>query len=154
MITFLLSIGYLRFEDSLGVPYYRLFNVIWLPFLKIQKFRVPSLKIRKFRVISVSCFLIEMKFKFKLGCCLIMENVSFSIPHLRKKYFQIYTQQTQENPTNNRTQIETKQNKTLVPRTYRFRKFSTFLMSQIDKNNIFKDDSIFFLYFLKHFGDD
>ena len=32
-------------------------------------------------------------------------------------------------------------------------KFSKFLMSQIDINNTFQDDSIIFLYFLKHFGN-
>ena len=37
-----------------------------------------------------------MKFKFKLGCCLIMENVAFPIPYLRKLIFKIYIQKTQE----------------------------------------------------------
>ena len=102
--TFPLSIGYLMLEDSLGDPYYRLINVLWLPFLKIKKFRVPSLeknrvhslKIRKFRVNFISCFLQEMKFIFKLGCCLIMEDVSFSIPHLRKTILKIHIQKTPE----------------------------------------------------------
>ena len=35
-----------------------------------------------------------MKFIFKLGCCLIRENVSFSIPPLRKIIFKLYTQKT------------------------------------------------------------
>ena len=34
-----LTIGYLMLDDSLGVPYHRLFNVIWFPFLKTKKFR-------------------------------------------------------------------------------------------------------------------
>ena len=101
MIPFLLTIGYLMLNDSLGYPYYRLINVgwylpspyyrlinvLWLPFLKIKKFRVPSLKIRKFRVISCSCFLIDMKFISKLLSCLVMENVAFFNPHLHKTYF-------------------------------------------------------------------
>ena len=53
-------------------------------------------------------FLIEMKFIFKLGCCLIMENVSFSTPPLRKIIFKIYTQETQENPKKNRNEIQNK----------------------------------------------
>ena len=87
------------FDDSLP-PYYRLINVIWLPFLKIKKFRVPSLKIRKFRVISCSCFLIEMKFISKSVCCLVMENVAFVNPHLRKIIFKIYIQKIQEKSWN------------------------------------------------------
>ena len=104
MIPFLLSIGYLMLNGSLGstyyrlfnvrwyfpFPYYRLINVLWLPFLKIKN-RIPSLKIKKFRVNSCSCFLIEMKFIFKLGCCLIMGNVAFSILHLHKNIFQYIT---------------------------------------------------------------
>ena len=71
-------------------PYYRLINVLWLPFLKIKKFRVQSFKIRKFRVESCSCFLIETKFISKLLWILLMENESFSIPHLRKIWFTKY----------------------------------------------------------------
>ena len=37
-------------------------------------------------------FLIEMKFISKLLWCLVMENVAFFNPHLRKIIFKIYTQ--------------------------------------------------------------
>ena len=61
-------------------------------------------------------------------------------PHLRKIIFKIYTQKTQENPTNKqqKTRNNRKQHRqNLVPRTYRFRKFSKFCEVQIGKNNIF-----------------
>ena len=38
---------------------------------------------------SVSCFLIEMKFISKLLWCLVMENVAFFNPHLRKIVFKV-----------------------------------------------------------------
>ena len=51
-----------------------------------------------------------MKFIFKLWCCLIMENVSFSIPHLRKIIFKIYSQKntrkSNKKRNNQTTQIE------------------------------------------------
>ena len=75
---------------NLPSPYYRLFYVLWLPFLKIKKFRDHSFKIRKFRVESCSCFLTQMKFISKLLWILLMENESFSIPHLRKIWFTKY----------------------------------------------------------------
>ena len=65
-----------------------------------KKFRVPSLeKVQgtfhentKFRVKLCSCFLTQTKFIFKLGCCLIMKNVQFPIPHLPKIILEIYIQ--------------------------------------------------------------
>ena len=73
-----------------------------------------------------------MKFKSKLGCCLVMENVAFFNPHLRKiwgkiqkccsKKWWVYLSQISKIPNFSDTQIST--------------------------NNIFKDDSIFFLILL------
>ena len=50
------------------------------------------MKIKKFRVISCSCFLIDMKFISKLLLILLMENESFSVPHLHKIILKIYIQ--------------------------------------------------------------
>ena len=43
-----------------------------------KKKQVP-VQILRIHQICISCFLIDMKLKSKLGCCLVMENVSFSI---------------------------------------------------------------------------
>ena len=121
----------------------RIINVGWLPSLKMKKFRVPSLKIRKFRVISISCFLQEMKFIFKLGCCLIMKNVSFSIPHLRKNIFQnIESKNTKNQDTNER-----KSKKIWYLGHTDFDKFRNFLCPRLTKLISFQDDSIIFLVF-------
>ena len=77
-----------------------------------------------------------MKFISKLLWCLVMENVAFFNPHLRKIIFKICTQEITRKSEQIRKQSKNKSTN-LVPRTYRFRKFSKFLMSQIDKNNIF-----------------
>ena len=110
-------------------------------------------------MISCSCFLIDMKFKFKLGCCLIMENVSFSIPPLRKIIFKIYTQKNHEKirgENKNETKSpppKTKQNKSnnLLPRTYRFRNFSKIWCPILTTIICFQDDSITFLVFVEAF---
>ena len=57
-------------------------------------------------------FFDRYEMQIQVGCCLIMENVSFSIPHLRKIIFKIYTQKTQEHPKENEKQIEKKRKKT------------------------------------------
>ena len=49
MIPFLIIIGDLMLDDSLGDPYYRLFYVGWLPFLKIETVKGPFLE-KQFRV--------------------------------------------------------------------------------------------------------
>ena len=57
-----------------------------------------------------------------------MEDVAFSIPHLRKIIFKIYTQKTPENQKKHgaiEKQID-KKRKNLVPGTYRFQFFQFF----------------------------
>ena len=62
------TIGYLILDDSLPSPYYRLITVIWLPFLKIEKFRdTPTWKYINVEDLPnyILWFLIDMKFKSK-----------------------------------------------------------------------------------------
>ena len=80
-----------------------------------------------------------MKFKSKLGCCLIMENVSFSIPHLRKIYLQnIYQKYIQK--------INSKQN---VGLPFEISKFSKILIVIFPKIIFFQDVPIYFLIFFE-----
>ena len=139
-------------DDSLGYPYYRLLNVIWLPFLKIKKcrvpslrikkFRVPSLKIQKFRVISCSCFLIDMKFISKSVCWLVMENVAFSVSHLRKIIFRIYIFK------NYIQKINSPKHAGLPFENFRFFEFSILIYAKII---CFQDVPINFLIFFEVF---
>ena len=99
-------------DGSLGVPYYRPFNIWLFPFLKIEKFRDPSLTIKKLRDSTTwkyihmedlpnfyFMFLIDVKFISKLLEMRFMEMYHFSIlvstrlswkidaPKLYLKYF-------------------------------------------------------------------
>ena len=69
-------------------------------------------------------------------------------PHLGKNIFKIYIQKIKRKPEQ---QSKNKYRKNLVPRTYRFRFFSNFSESHIDKNNIFQDAPIICLVFFEAF---
>ena len=47
-----------------------------------------------------------MKLISKSGCCLVVENVAFFNPHLRKIIFKIYNQKTYENQGNKKKNEE------------------------------------------------
>ena len=71
---------------------YQLFNVIWLPFFKIKKFRGTILENKKVQGDFLFMFFDRMKFISKSVWCLVMENVALSVPHLRNIIFKIYIQ--------------------------------------------------------------
>ena len=89
-----------------------------------------------------------------------MENVAFFNPHLRKIIFKICTQKiTRNQQKQNEHTIRTKSKQKLeqqqmVPRTYRFRIFRKNVSPILTKIIFVQDDSILFLYFLKHFGNN
>ena len=73
------------------------------------------------------------------------ENVAFFNPHLRKTYYKKY-----------RLNIFPKQYFPKIKNDgFAFQKLRTnqILDTHISKNNIFKDDSMIFLYCLSHFGN-
>ena len=78
-----------------------------------------------------------MKFISKSVCCLVMENVAFPVPHLRKNLFKIYNQEITrksekiENTEANEKHKRKENRQKLVPRTYRFRKMSIFLSPRL-----------------------
>ena len=81
---------------------------------------------------------------------LLMENQSSFNPHLRKIYFSniyIYIYSIVHEKNEN----EKKKRKLMVPMTYNGSNIFDFLMSHIDINNIFQDDSILFLVLFKAF---
>ena len=77
-----------------------------------------------------------MKFTFKSVCCLVMENVAFSVPHLRKKYFQnIYSKNRKKLRNKKRNKSKQIENIWYLGHA----DFENFLFFEvhIDKHNIF-----------------
>ena len=82
--------------------------------------------------------------QIQVGVLFNNENVSFSIPHLRKIIFKIYTQKTHKKIQTNRTTNETnkkKKRKTTIEKIWYLGHTDSekieILMSHIDKNNVF-----------------
>ena len=110
-------------------------KVLSFPYLKIEI--LPKI---------LFMFLIDMKFISKLFSILLMENLSFSDPHLHNIILRICTQKI--------TKTSEQISKTWYLGHTNFRKISKHVESQIDINNISQDDSIFVLHFLKLFGNN
>ena len=55
-------------------------------------------------------FFIEMKCISKSVCCLVMENIAFSNPHLRKHIFKYIINESQENQKKQLKQTEQSKN--------------------------------------------
>ena len=64
----------------LGFPYFRIFNIGWLPFLNIKKFGGSLTWKYKSYQMSISCFLIDMKFISKLSRFYQTNLYDFPIP--------------------------------------------------------------------------
>ena len=121
MITFLEN------KKSVGCHLWK-YKSLWSTLPEIKNYKKP-----------VACFLIEMKFISKLRCCLILKNVSFPIPHLRKIIFERYTQTIYI-----KTNFQTNGG-------YTFRKCSKILIIRYGKIICFQDVPIYFLIFVEVF---
>ena len=113
-----------------------------IPFLENNKVcRFPYLKIEKLQN-THSGFLIDMKLISKLLWILLMDSLLSSVPHLRNFLIctHIFTKQKQKTPW------------CLGPAE--LRTCSILLSPRLTNIISSQDDSIFFLYFLKHFGNN
>ena len=128
-----------------------------IPFLENKKvWGFPYLKIEKLPNV-VSCFLTQMKFISKLLWILLMENESFSIPHLRKIWFRQYIFKKYikfQDFKISKFQRPKKLGAHIWDSDLRLRfetQISNFLRLRFAKKIFFQDDSIYFLIFFEVF---
>ena len=148
-------------DDSLGFPYYRLFN-IWrfpsFPYLKIKRNGdsltwnlknrgFPYLKIHKFGGFTKFPIHVFDRYEVHIQAFLHFINGKFIIwqSSSPQKYFQNMYSTCHKQKKTNKTRTH------MVHRTYMFSNIFDFFESQIDKNNIFPRWFQKFLVFFEAF---